>query len=98
MVPAAPVQTPPQPVGGAIQPPIYPPTAVRRREEGRVLLRVDVTPDGLPRSVVVVHGSGSARLDEAATAAVRLSRFVPATRNGQPVEGAVEVPIVFRLR
>jgi len=89
---------PPRPVGGAIQPPVYPPAAVRRREEGRVLLRADVGPDGVPRSVVLVHGSGSPRLDEAATAAVRLSRFVPATRDGQPVEGTVEVPIVFRLR
>ena len=62
------------------------------------MLQVEIASDGMPRSVVVMHSSGSPRLDEAAAAAIRLSRFVPATRDGQPVESAVEVPIVFRLR
>jgi periplasmic protein TonB len=93
-----PNQTPPRPVGGAIRQPVYPAAAVRRREEGRVIIRVDVAPDGTPASVAVMHESGFPRLDEASVVAVQNSRFMPATRDGQPVAGVAEVPIVFRLQ
>ena len=58
--------------------PIYPPAARRLREQGRVLLLVEVAPDGLPRQVNLASSSGSPRLDEAALDAVRRWRFVPA--------------------
>jgi periplasmic protein TonB len=92
-----PAQTLARPVGGEIRPPTYPPDAARRREQGRVLVRVEVAADGTPTTASVAQGSGSPRLDEAALAAVRRSRFVPAMRIGQPVPGTAEVPIVFRL-
>lgn len=78
------------------QPP-YPPLSRRLRESGSTLLRVHVTAEGVPDQVLVKQGSGYARLDQAAEAAVSQWRFVPARSNGQAVAGWVEVPILFKL-
>jgi len=77
--------------------PAYPAVARRMGEQGKVLLRVVVRPDGMPDSVVLRQSSGSARLDEAALEAVRKWRFVPARQGSTPVTAAVIVPIVFSL-
>lgn len=77
--------------------PSYPSMARRMGEQGRVLLRVVVRPDGLPDSVALRQSSGSPRLDEAALEAVRKWRFVPAKQGATPVTAAVIVPIVFSL-
>lgn len=78
--------------------PAYPAMAKRMGEEGKVVLRVYVEPDGKPGQVQVKTGSGSARLDEAAQEAVRRWKFVPARRGGDHVGAWVLVPIVFNLR
>jgi protein TonB len=77
--------------------PAYPAAARRRRVEGTVLLEVTVGVDGRAREVRVNRSSGADDLDEAAMAAVRGWTFVPATRAGERIEGAVEVPVRFRL-
>lgn len=77
--------------------PIYPPAARRLREQGRVLLLVEVAPDGLPRQVNVAASSGSPRLDQAALDAVRRWRFVPARKGSTALPAQVLVPIVFGL-
>ena len=77
--------------------PVYPSLSRRMGEEGRVLLRAYVLPSGHPESVELRQSSGSARLDEAALAAVRKWRFVPARRGGEAVAAWVLVPITFRL-
>jgi periplasmic protein TonB len=77
--------------------PIYPPAARRLREQGRVVLLVEVAPDGLPRQVNLAASSGSPRLDEAALDAVRRWRFVPARKGSTAVPAQVLVPIVFGL-
>jgi len=77
--------------------PVYPAMARRMGEQGRVLLRVVVKPDGTPDSVALRQSSGSTRLDEAALEAVRKWRFVPARQGSTPVTAAVLVPIVFSL-
>jgi protein TonB len=77
--------------------PAYPSLARRMGEQGKVLLRVVVRPDGIPDSVVLRQSSGSQRLDDAALEAVRKWRFVPARRGSTPVTAAVIVPIVFSL-
>jgi protein TonB len=65
--------------------------------EGTVVLRVVVAADGTPTSVVVLQSSGSEILDTSALETVRTRwRFVPARRNGIPVEDSVQVPIRFR--
>ncbi len=78
-------------------PPRYPQAARRNGDEGTVMLRVLVNPEGAPVQVELDRSSGSSPLDSAAIDAVRNWRFVPARRGTQNVEGWVRVPIVFRL-
>jgi protein TonB len=77
--------------------PVYPPLSRRMGEEGKVILRAYVLPSGRPESVELRQSSGSARLDEAALAAVRKWRFVPARRGSEAVAAWVLIPITFRL-
>ncbi|HEX6735345.1 MAG TPA: energy transducer TonB [Azonexus sp.] len=77
--------------------PKYPPLSRRLGEEGKVLLKVRVTADGLAASVELEKSSNFARLDEAARQAVTGWRFVPARRGDEAIEASVIVPVVFRL-
>jgi protein TonB len=77
--------------------PPYPAVSRRMREEGKVVLRVAVTPAGTADNVDVKTSSGSERLDEAALRAVRQWKFVPARRGDTPVASFVLVPILFKL-
>lgn len=78
--------------------PMYPPQSRRFGEEGKVVLRVFVEPDGRPSQVDVKTGSGFERLDLAAQEAVRRWQFVAARRGDAAVGAWVLVPIVFNLR
>lgn len=95
---AAPV-IPPRPISGfaSNRKPDYPPAARERGQQGRVLLRVEVSAAGAPLSVTVISSSGHPILDQAALRAVEQWRFNPATQAGMPVSGAAEVPVQFRL-
>ncbi|NMG36238.1 TonB family protein [Azoarcus sp. TTM-91] len=103
--PAPPAPTPPAPVTAARfdadylnnPAPSYPPLSRRMREEGRVMLRVLVSPEGLPAKIELSKSSGSERLDNAARDAVTRWRFVAAKQGDQPIEAWVLVPIVFNL-
>jgi protein TonB len=106
--PAPPVAAPPAPVQ-ATQPrfdadyldnpkPPYPPLARRMGEQGRVVLRVHVTPEGAAGEVLLHASSGSPRLDESALQTVRRWKFVPARRGAEPVAAWVLVPIAFTLK
>jgi len=77
--------------------PSYPPLSRRAGEQGRVLLRVHVTADGLADDVQVRESSGFARLDTAAQETVRRWRFVPARQGDRQVAAWVIVPINFAL-
>ena len=79
-------------------PPVYPALSRRMGEEGKVVLRVFVSEQGLPGTVQVRTSSGHSRLDEAALNTVRSWRFVPARRGNAPVGAWVLVPISFSLR
>lgn len=88
----------PVPIKDQSPPPDYPAAAMRAGAEGTVMVRVEVGTDGAPLSVDIAERSGSRDLDRAAVEAVRRWRFQPAQRDGQPVVGAVTVPIDFRMR
>ena len=90
---------PPRPISGASgnPRPDYPAAARRHGLQGKVVLRVEVSAEGRAQSVEVKVSSGHSILDEAALDAVRRWRFNPASQNGNPVAGAAEVPIEFRL-
>jgi len=78
--------------------PAYPPQARRAREEGTVILQVFVAPDGLPGRIEIALSAGAERLDQAALAAVRQWKFVPAMRNQEAIGAWVRIPIVFSLK
>jgi protein TonB len=77
--------------------PIYPDEAVRRGEQGLVILRIQVSPEGLPDLVDIARSSGFTRLDSAARDAVVTWRFVPAVRDGQPIPSSMALRIQFLL-
>ncbi|CAF0692052.1 energy transducer TonB [Candidatus Methylacidithermus pantelleriae] len=80
-------------------PPPYPPLAQAEGREGRVILRVRVSAQGLPISVGIEKSSGYRDLDESACHCVqRCWRFRPMRVAGIPVESEVTVPIRFQLR
>jgi protein TonB len=76
--------------------PIYPALAKTAGFQGNVILRVTVHADGSAGSVQVVR-SPHRSLNDAAIQAVRKSTFSPASRNGVPEEGTIDVPIRFSL-
>jgi protein TonB len=78
-------------------PPQYPGAARRAGEQGTVMLRVQITREGMAQRVSVERSSGSAHLDNAALDAVRGWRFNPARRGAETVEEWMLVPVVFRL-
>jgi periplasmic protein TonB len=92
-IPFTQVDTPPVPTV-APRPP-YPAWAREAGIEGKVLVRVLVGADGIPRRAVVV--SGPKGLTEGIESAVLRWRFKPGLASGSPVEVWVEIPIVFQL-
>lgn len=79
-------------------PPAYPPSAVRRGEQGTVLLEVAVTPDGTAGTVSVVTSSGYPILDHAARQAVAAWRFIAARRAGVAVTSTMRLRVRFALK
>lgn len=77
--------------------PRYPPSCIRRGQEGQVVLRVEVLAHGRAGRIRVAQSSSYDKLDQAAIDAAREARFIPAQRNGYPVDAWVNIPFVFRL-
>lgn len=78
-------------------PPAYPPRAVRKGEQGSVLLRVHVAANGSAASVDVFRSSGYRLLDQAAERAVGRWHFIPAREKGIAVPSTMLLRIRFRL-
>ncbi|MEO0499188.1 MAG: energy transducer TonB [Pseudomonadota bacterium] len=80
------------------QPP-YPPSSQRREEEGVVGVAVTIGTDGRVTAANIARSSGFERLDTAAIRqALRHWRFVPATRDGTPIESERTISVRFELR
>ena len=77
--------------------PNYPALARSRGWQGKVLLRVKVSAEGLSEEVTVHQSSGHDALDESAIAAVEKWQFTPAKRGNAVVACSVIVPIIFTL-
>ncbi len=71
---------------------VYPADAIRRGQEGEVLLRIRVGEGGVPREIRVARSSGARTLDEAARNGVTQAAPLPSR------PGWFEVPVRFRLR
>jgi protein TonB len=80
--------------------PEYPMSARRANQEGVVGLRIEIQANGLPGAISVARSSGYEALDDAAEAAVRNWRFVPArdSQSGAPVASVTVLSVAFRLR
>lgn len=77
--------------------PAYPEQSRKNREEGVVLLAVDVDAAGRPKEIHIKNGSGYTLLDESALNTVRRWKFEPAKIGSLKVESKVEIPIRFQL-
>jgi protein TonB len=78
-------------------PPAYPLASRRHHETGTVRLRLLVQADGQVGAVEVLRSSGFPRLDQAAVAAVRQWRLLPARRGETAVAAWYELPLTFQL-
>lgn len=77
--------------------PAYPVEARKRREEGLVVLAVQISQEGFPSRIKIVQSSKFQLLDAAAVRAVNQWRFTPARLGKQAVVSQIEVPIHFKL-
>lgn len=99
--PSAPPTEPRQDPRRPITQPEYPATSVRLGEEGAVILKFMVQPNGRvdPETISVVESSGSERLDKAAIAEARKAwKFIPGTKDGKPVAVWHQFRVVFELK
>lgn len=78
--------------------PAYPLVARKRGYQGRVVLRVFVTTAGDCGEVRLAKTSGYTALDNAAIAAVREWRFMPAHQGDEIKASWIDIPINFRLK
>lgn len=79
-------------------PPNYPMLSRRQGETGVAVLRVELDEQGGVAAATIANGSGFARLDEAALAAVKTWRCSPAQRNGRPARAVALQPFKFVLQ
>jgi periplasmic protein TonB len=78
--------------------PNYPQESVDFGEEGKVLLRVHISIQGLPEAIEIYRTSGYSRLDHAAKSGVERWRFRPAHQDNTPIAVWVIIPVKFTLR
>jgi protein TonB len=79
--------------------PPYPALSQRMGEQGITSLTCDIGIDGKPTACTVTKSSGSQRLDEAALSYVKDHyTWEPATRDGKPVPGKVQLEVVWDLK
>jgi TonB family protein len=76
--------------------PDYSDVARQAKYQGTVVLWLIVTADGLPANIRIQQGIGMG-LDQRAVEAVKLWRFDPAKKDGEPVPVMINVEINFRM-
>jgi protein TonB len=76
----------------------YPSRAIDLSQQGTVIVRALVAPDGKADDIVVWRSSGYALLDAAALRAVRGWSFEPARMGSRRITAWVEVPVRFAIR
>lgn len=81
---------------GALQP-AYPPGMVREDREGVVTVRVLIGIDGRVKALEALKADAPAFLEATRKQALSKWRFLPATRDGEPVESWREMTVRFEL-
>ena len=77
--------------------PTYPQYAQMMKKEGTVRLQATIGKDGIPKDIQVLTNLGYG-LEDAAVAAVKKSRYIPAKKNGTAVASLVEIQFEFNLQ
>ncbi len=95
--PREPVLTAPVANAASCRKPSYPSVSRRNEEQGVVVLRFLVAPNGSVIKSEVKSSSGFERLDEAARQALSLCSFKPGTADGQPTEAWAQMKYEWRL-
>jgi TonB family protein len=91
--PAPPVA--PAPPAPPLAKPVYPVQARKAGISGKVVLQIDVAPNGQPANVEVASAEPAGVFDQAALDAARGWRFAPKLEEGQAVAYRVRVPVKF---
>lgn len=78
--------------------PRYPTEAIKRRQEGRVILNLEILENGAIGQAVLVKSSGMEILDQSALEAVSAWQYTAAIKDGQLVRQWVRVVIGFELK
>jgi protein TonB len=79
-------------------PPLYPPTARARRQEGFVEVEFTVAEDGKVRDIRVIRSDPPGVFERAAERSVRRWRFEPHRVQGEPMAVRARQRIEFELR
>lgn len=98
-VAAAPMASPdvgPKPTSSPKPP--YPLTAFKAKQEGKVVLELEVLEDGAVGQVRLAQSSTVESLDESALATVKKWKYSPAQKGGQIVKQWIRVSILFELK
>ena len=98
-VAAAPMASPdvgPKPTSSPKPP--YPLTAFKAKQEGKVVLELEVLEDGAVGQVRLAQSSTVESLDESALATVKKWKYSPAQKGGQLVKQWIRVSILFELK
>jgi protein TonB len=98
-VAAAPMAAPdvgPKPTSSPKPP--YPLTAFKAKQEGRVVLELEVLEDGAVGQVRLAQSSAVESLDESALATVKKWKYSPAQKGGQIVKQWIRVSILFEVK
>ena len=77
--------------------PVYPRLSKLQGEQGKVVYKISVGADGLPKSADLVKSSGFERLDQAAYKTVMSWRYAPGKRNGVPTAMSYDQVVTFVL-
>lgn len=93
--PAAPLPAPTLVAAIDTPPPQFPLALACAGAGGQVVLGVEIGAEGTPTRIDLVRSSGHEELDRLAKEAVQGWTFRPATRGGQPVAQAIQVPVNF---
>ncbi|QEI07271.1 energy transducer TonB [Pigmentiphaga aceris] len=83
---------------GAPPTPVFPSISRRMREEGVVVVRVQINTKGYVDQATIQKSSGYERLDESALQAVRRAAFKPYTENGVAYPALADIPFNFKLK
>ncbi|MEC5318110.1 energy transducer TonB [Brenneria populi subsp. brevivirga] len=84
-------------VGCAVPQPEYPRRARRLQQEGEVLIRLIINPEGRLLKHEIARSSGYEALDQAAMTAISQTRCTPYRENGQAITVMTLQPVKFKL-